>query len=86
MQQLGVEARQCLFVGDGGSRELEGARNLGITTVMITGIIREIWPERIKARQAQADYVIEWLNELIRDGERESAHGGHGKKSPTWGC
>ena len=84
MQQLGVEARRCLFVGDGGSHELEGARNLGITTVMIAGIIREIWPDRIKARQAHADYVIEWLSELIRDGDRASVHNGrHGKQPAT---
>ncbi len=66
MQQLGVAAHQCLFVGDGGSHELEGAGNLGITTVMITGIIQEVWPDRINARKAHADYVIEWLDELIR--------------------
>ena len=65
MEELGVDAKQCLFVGDGGSQELEGARNLGITTVMITGVIREIWPDRIEERKAYADYVIERLSELV---------------------
>ena len=67
MHQLGVTPEQSVFVGDGGSRELEGARNLGITAVMITGIIREIWPQRIEERQRHADFVIEQLTELISD-------------------
>ena len=67
LKELGVAASQCLFVGDGGSRELEGARRLGITTVMIAGIIREIWPDRINARKAHADYVIEHLIELVQN-------------------
>ena len=65
MEELGVKAEQCLFVGDGGSHELEGAGNLGITTVMITRVIREIWPDRIDARKLYADYVIERLSELV---------------------
>ena len=65
MEQLGVRPQQCLFVGDGGSHELEGARNLGITTVMITGIIKENWPDRIDVRRPYADYVIERLNALV---------------------
>jgi len=66
MEELSAEPNQCLFVGDGGSRELEGAKNLGITTVMITGIISEIWPDKIDARKKYADYVIERLNELVK--------------------
>jgi putative hydrolase of the HAD superfamily len=65
MEELDVKPRQCLFVGDGGSRELEGAKNLGITTVMITGVISEIWPDKIDERKRYADYVIERLNELV---------------------
>ena len=65
MQELGVTPDQCVFIGDGGSGELEGARNLGITTIMVTGIIREIWPDRIEKRRAHANYVIENLTELV---------------------
>ena len=52
-------------IGDGGSDELAGAQAMGFTTVMITGIIKEIWPERIDARREQADFVIEELDELV---------------------
>ena len=33
MDALGVEPEQCLYVGDGGSRELEAARSLGMHPV-----------------------------------------------------
>ena len=33
--RLGVEPRQCLYVGDGGSHELTGARRAGMTPVLI---------------------------------------------------
>ena len=69
MRQMSVAPAQCVFVGDGGSRELEGAGALGITTVLITGIIREIWPDKIDERKAHADYVIEKLGELIAVGK-----------------
>jgi FMN phosphatase YigB (HAD superfamily) len=38
MRNLSVGPADCIFVGDGGSEELRGARDLGITTVMITDI------------------------------------------------
>ena len=65
MNRLGVTPGQCVFVGDGGSKELEGARKLGITTIMITGVIKKIWPDRIDERRRYADGVIEHLSELI---------------------
>jgi putative hydrolase of the HAD superfamily len=33
--QLGVRPEQCLYVGDGGSRELTGARQVGMTAVRL---------------------------------------------------
>ncbi len=65
MNRLGVTPEHCVFVGDGGSKELEGARNLGIATIMITGVIKKIWPDRIDERRQYADCVIEQLSELI---------------------
>ncbi len=34
-EQLGVEAHECLYVGDGGSRELTGAAAVGMTPVRL---------------------------------------------------
>lgn len=65
LSQLGLGPDACLFVGDGGSRELEGARSAGLTTVMITGHIRKIYPERVAERARHADFVIDGLDELV---------------------
>jgi len=34
-QQLGVKPEECIFVGDGGCQELDGAHALGMKTVMV---------------------------------------------------
>src|SRR5262249_21120614 len=51
LEELGLAAADCLFVGDGGSNELVAARELGMKTVFISGIIEELWPERIPERR-----------------------------------
>jgi putative hydrolase of the HAD superfamily len=66
LQKLGLSAKECLFVGDGGSGELEGAKNVGLMTVFFSGVIREMWPDRIEPRRKIADYSIDNLEELIR--------------------
>ncbi len=68
MAELSVRPGQTAFVGDGGSDELEGARNLGITPIMVVGLIRDVWPDKIEERRRQADAVIEDLRELIDSG------------------
>lgn len=65
LQQLSAHPKECVFVGDGGSRELEGAKVLGITTVFIAGVIRELWPDKIEPRRKIADFSIEGIDELI---------------------
>jgi putative hydrolase of the HAD superfamily len=65
LKDLNVRAEEAVFVGDGGSHELEGAKAAGITAVMIAGIIRGIWPEKVEEREAGADYCIETLDELL---------------------
>lgn len=65
LRELGVEAGDALFVGDGGSDELAGAKSVGITAVMFTGVIQRLWPKRVAERVGQADYVIERLSELL---------------------
>jgi hypothetical protein len=36
-----------------------------MTTVMVTGVMQSLWPDRVTARLHQADYVIERLSELL---------------------
>ena len=33
LRRFGISPDECVFVGDGGSRELEGARNVGIKAI-----------------------------------------------------
>lgn len=62
---LGVRPEEAVFVGDGGSQELRGAREVGLATVMMTGVVRELWPELLAARRPWADHEIASLGELL---------------------
>jgi len=65
LDRLGVRPSDALYVGDGGSSELQGARDVGLTTVMMVGMIKDIWADKIERRKAHADFVIERLSELV---------------------
>ncbi|MBT3362831.1 MAG: HAD family hydrolase [Chloroflexi bacterium] len=65
LAELGVSSNDCVYVGDGGSDELKGARSLGMTTVMITGEVERLWPDKLDVRKKDADYVIRELSELL---------------------
>lgn len=64
-RDLGVAPGECLFVGDGGSQELWGAKQLGMTTVHMTGILARFWPESMAERGAYADYSISNIRALL---------------------
>ena len=65
LRGIGFEARDCMFVGDGGSRELEGAKALGLGTVLVYGVIQELWPDVVATRRDLADHSIRWVPELL---------------------
>ena len=64
LDELALPAGECMFVGDGGSNELVGAKQLGLITVFVSGVIAELWPERIPARIASADHHLQWAREV----------------------
>lgn len=64
LSRLGVDAAQCVYVGDGGSDEFTGAREVGIPTICTTEFSRDTWPHLIPERAAKADVVIESLDQL----------------------
>lgn len=66
LQALGLGASDCVFVGDGGSDELAGAKAVGLRTVFVSGVIAELWPERIAPRRAAADHHVEHAWEVER--------------------
>ena len=65
LSELGVKASDALFVGDGGSDELKGARSVGLTTVMMAGIIRKTDPQLVADRSPYADFTIETIAGLL---------------------
>ena len=54
-----------MFVGDGSSDELVGAKSVGMTTVLVSGVIQELWPDKIAARAAIADHHVVWVPEIL---------------------
>jgi putative hydrolase of the HAD superfamily len=65
--ELCVAPEESIFVGDGESKELEGAKNLGMTTVMTTQFIGRLRADVIAERRRYADFVVGRLGDLIED-------------------
>ncbi|TDJ31501.1 MAG: HAD family hydrolase [Gammaproteobacteria bacterium] len=65
LRLLNLGASQGVFVGDGGSNELSGARAVGLTTVFVTGLMPELSKQEIQHRKSIANYTIGNLAELI---------------------
>ena len=65
VQALGVLPAECLFVGDGGSHELVGAKEAGMSTAFVSGVMATLWPDRLEERRAISDHHIEWIPELL---------------------
>ncbi|MDE5860422.1 MAG: HAD family hydrolase, partial [Oscillospiraceae bacterium] len=64
MQHLNVSSEQCLFVGDGGSNELCGAKSAGMGTVF-SEMLETKTGEQRKNIIKYADYHIKHINELF---------------------
>lgn len=65
LTSLNKTGRECVFVGDGGSNELVGARRAGMSTIFISGIMKELFPSKIEERKQQADFHIESISDLL---------------------
>ena len=64
MERLNVSPEQCLFVGDGGSNELCGAKSAGMRTVF-SEMLETKSSERRNAIIKYADYHVRHINELF---------------------
>jgi putative hydrolase of the HAD superfamily len=65
LKELDVPPEHALYVGDGGSDELRGAKKVGMTTVLTTHVIGQLWPERIEKAKQFADQIIVEITELV---------------------
>jgi putative hydrolase of the HAD superfamily len=66
LDALELAAADCVFVGDGGSDELTAARALGMHTVFVSGVMAELWPDRVEARLGACDRHIHTIPELLQ--------------------
>jgi len=64
MQELGVKSEECLYVGDGGSQELETAGKLGMNAVQAVWYLREGTRQPVgrKPEFLQAECPLEIIN------------------------
>jgi putative hydrolase of the HAD superfamily len=65
LEALALEAENCLYVGDGGSNELVGARAVGLSTVFVSGVVAELWPDRVPERRKLCDHQVEWMPQVL---------------------
>jgi putative hydrolase of the HAD superfamily len=65
LRDLALDPADCLFVGDGGSDELVGARHVGLRTVFVSGVMSELWPHLVPQRLACCDHHVERLPEVL---------------------
>ncbi len=65
LERLGVRPGEALFVGDGGSSEMKGARAAGLRAVCTEYLIRYPSPERERIR-ADAEFTVESFAEIRR--------------------
>jgi putative hydrolase of the HAD superfamily len=63
--RLGVDPAGCLFVGDGGSGEHAGAREAGMRTVLLLGLLERSLPQAAAARPRNTDWVRHSMDELV---------------------
>nr|WP_204988040.1 HAD-IA family hydrolase [Sporolactobacillus pectinivorans] len=63
LEQMNVTPERCVFVGDGGSEELKGAKELGIKTILTTYLFKRS-EKQLNRIKAFADYYIEDFTEI----------------------
>lgn len=64
LKRMNTIPQKCIFVGDGGSDELKGAKELGIKTIL-TGYLLKKEEKEHNAIKKFADYYIEDFKEII---------------------
>lgn len=65
LDPLGISPTEALFVGDGGSEEHRGARELGMRTVLVTRLASHWSSEVFEARRPFADFELPDVPALI---------------------
>ena len=68
MNDLGVEAKECIYVGDGGSFELETAQLLGMNPIQATWYLKDgvNQPSKRKEEFKQTEYPLDVISILCK--------------------
>lgn len=64
LEKLEVEAQNCVFVGDGNDGEINGAHNLGITTILVRRDIHKYFQMK-DSSISSIDFTIGSLGEVV---------------------
>jgi len=64
-QRLGVDPPQCIYAGDGARDEHVGAREIGMSPVLVTWHLESKAPERIPALAQGCDAVVRYPGDVI---------------------
>ena len=65
-QRLGVEPTRCIYAGDGATDEHVGAREMGMSPVLVTWCLERKAPERIPALAQRCDAVVRYPGDVIK--------------------
>jgi putative hydrolase of the HAD superfamily len=65
LRAIELDASECLFVGDGGSSELEGARSVGLQSVFVSIGVEDLWPDQLERRASAADHRVRRPAEIL---------------------
>lgn len=66
LERLGLLPGQCLFVGDGGNDELEGAKRTGMATAIALEFVPDQSAPKVRSRREQADFELQRIDELLQ--------------------
>lgn len=65
LRRVDTAPADALFVGDGGSSELRGAREAGLGTVLVSGWAMRHWSHAMAARREFADWEFDGVPEFV---------------------
>jgi FMN phosphatase YigB (HAD superfamily) len=64
-QRLGVDPTRCIYAGDGARDEHVGAREMGMSPVLVTWCLERKAPERIPVLAQGCDAVVRYPGDVI---------------------
>jgi putative hydrolase of the HAD superfamily len=65
LKRLSLAPADAVLVADGAMDELKGAKSVGLSTIMVTGLVKHLPPQSMEKRRQYADFVIESLGDLV---------------------